>query len=397
MLTRLRDQIPAGAALYGLKSRQGAIRNACNAIVTRRLEQCEWEVIKSLHSSTRASYVRLFFELVTTPSIPMMNLSDQDRPLIEFGRLQRVARPNRGQRPEDALSELKSMRPSMAAVAFGEALVAIRKGRSNRILRAIATSARNRARPIIMATQTVSSDRDYEGLLQLYAKLNESEIDLKTTPSVAAKAEDLARIIRRLTTKERIGALRQMFDKIAPKPSARNVVVTLLNEGGVDDVTAVLLKVGNFRAQIYFQNHLELCLAAKQATIRSDKQMPQEYNTWVRSRNFWSYVSRAERSSLEPHDLLPVRNQSNRPLFIRLLAHAIVGLMRSSDDPLLHTLLRHDFTTIASSAAIRLSELLGDSALGVITTEIDSAISAGNAVTLASAIRRAEESLYIHL
>ena len=44
-----------------------------------------------------------------------------------------------------------------------------------------------------------------------------------------------------------------------------------------------------------------------------------------------------------------------------------------------------------------MAELVGDTALGVISSEIDNAISRGQATTLASAIRSAEDSLYIRL
>jgi hypothetical protein len=44
-----------------------------------------------------------------------------------------------------------------------------------------------------------------------------------------------------------------------------------------------------------------------------------------------------------------------------------------------------------------MSELTGDAALSALSMEVDDAISAGRGHTLASAIRSAEENLYIHL
>ena len=44
-----------------------------------------------------------------------------------------------------------------------------------------------------------------------------------------------------------------------------------------------------------------------------------------------------------------------------------------------------------------MSELIGDVALGTLSMEVDDAISAGRSSNLASAIRAAEESLYMHL
>ncbi len=98
---------------------------------------------------------------------------------------------------------------------------------------------------------------------------------------------------------------------------------------------------------------------------------------------------------MKPDMLLPLANDGNRALFIRLLAHAIVGLVRSSNDNLVRSMLHHEFTTISSAAAIRLSEILGEAALTTISTEVDDAIRGGRSRTLASAIGAAEERLYI--
>jgi hypothetical protein len=163
----------------------------------------------------------------------------------------------------------------------------------------------------------------------------------------------------------------------------------------VDDVTAVLLKIGSFPDPMEYENHMELCLAAKEALLKSSKGIPTKYASWVKSRNFWVYLNRGELSSAEANAVLPLQNQGNRLLFIRLLAHAIVGLARSIEDELLTLLLRHSFRTISGAAAIRMAELVGDRALDLISNDVDESIARGRASILASVIRVAEESLYI--
>jgi hypothetical protein len=187
-----------------------------------------------------------------------------------------------------------------------------------------------------------------------------------------------------------------MFGQIELKPSARDIVVALLANGDVDEVTAVLSKIGSFPREMHYENHMELCLAAKQMLIKSSREIPDIYISWAKSRNFWRYISIQERRSVSRDALLPLENQANRPLFIRLLAHAIVGLVRSSDDTLLRSLLHHSFSSISSAAAARICELIGDPGLTAISMEVDHAISARDGSALASAIRQAEESLYIH-
>jgi hypothetical protein len=250
---------------------------------------------------------------------------------------------------------------------------------------------------MIIAAETAPGDAEFEGLVELYIKLNEAEISSEQTPAASTKAQDLSRVIRRLSTPQRITALRQMFGRIELKSSARDIVIALLINGDVDDVTAVLLKISAFPHEMRYENHMELCLAAKQASLKSSREMPEIYVSWVKSRNFWAYISKKETSSVASDAVLPLKNQGNRPLFIRLLAHAVVGLVRSSEDTLLRSLLHHRFSTISSAAAIRMCELIGDAALNAISIEVDGAISAGRGNSLASAIRSAEESLYIHL
>jgi len=59
--------------------------------------------------------------------------------------------------------------------------------------------------------------------------------------------------------------LREMFTKIELRPSARGIVVSLLEHGDVDDVTAILEKIGSLKEEIHYQNHMELCVAVKQS------------------------------------------------------------------------------------------------------------------------------------
>ena len=397
MLVRLRDQVPGTAALLGMRSRQDAIRNACSEILAIRVEKCEWDIVSTLHGSQRKSYFRLFFELVINASIPTC-IEDHGRSLKEFRCLQLIAKACLDDPAHaSAIKTLRSMRPRVASLLFGEAVRAVRQGRMARLLRAIATSSQKRAQPGIIATGMALRDEEFLALLELYIKLNKAEIDSEKTPSASGKAEELARVIRRLTTVQRIAALRQMFAQIELKPSARNIVVALLTNGDVDDVTATLLKIGRHPEEMYYQNHMELCLAAKQTLVSSSREMPDMYASWQKSPNFWKYMSIKEKRSLPPDTQLPLQNQANRPLFIRLLAHAIVGLVRSSDNDLLRKLLHHEFITISSAAAIRMSELMGDSALTAISMEVDEAITTGRGRGLASAIRRVEERLYLGL
>lgn len=293
------------------------------------------------------------------------------------------------------LTALKSIRPRRAAAFFGSALFAIRKGRSERLIRSIVSASRMRARCVILAAEAVQTDAEFTALAELYVILNQAEIDVGKTPAIAEKAASLARAIRNVASKQRIDALRRMFGRIDLKESARDIVLALLTHGDVDDVTAVLLKIGGVLGEMRYENHVELCLAGKDALLKSSRGIPSEYASWIKSRNFWVYFNRTDIRTAEASAVLPLRNQGNRLLFIRLLAHATLGLVHSIEDELLNLLLRHSFKTVSGAAAIRMAELVGDRALDLISNDVDGAIARGRAGILASAIRAAEESLYL--
>ena len=177
LLSTIGDRVPTAVALLGLRSRQGAIRSACGEILTRRIQAREWDIIEALYGSQRKSYFRLFFELVVDGSIPLLT-EKRTRALTEFWHLQSIMRAPSG-RQDAALIALKSLRPRRVSVFFGEALLAIRKGRFARAIRSIASSSRKGAQSVIMAIEAVQTDAEFDALLQLYVALNQAEIDAK--------------------------------------------------------------------------------------------------------------------------------------------------------------------------------------------------------------------------
>src|SRR5262249_8401625 len=148
MLTRLWREVPATVALLGLRSRQSAIRNACIEILRERVAKREWDIVDALRRSQRKSYSSLFFELACDASIPVPD-HDHRRSLTEFRILQLVAREPPGATTKEVLKNLKSMRPRIAAIRFGEAMDRIRRGHIDQVGRAIAASNLKESLPMI--------------------------------------------------------------------------------------------------------------------------------------------------------------------------------------------------------------------------------------------------------
>jgi hypothetical protein len=92
--------------------------------------------------------------------------------------------------------------------------------------------------------------------------------------------------------------------------------------------------------------------------------------------------------------MLPLGHRDNRVFFIRLVAHAVIGLARSEDMELLRRLAGHSYRAIARTAAVRMSELIGEKALQILGGDIDQAVMSHRSAALSEALRFAERRIY---
>jgi hypothetical protein len=77
-------------------------------------------------------------------------------------------------------------------------------------------------------------------------------------------------------------------------------------------------------------------------------------------------------------------------LYLRLVAHAIIGAAGRGDLDLLKKLALHEFRMIARAAAIRLAQLGEDGGIGMLQSVTADAIEHGRAEAFGLAIRDAE-------
>jgi len=85
-----------------------------------------------------------------------------------------------------------------------------------------------------------------------------------------------------------------------------------------------------------------------------------------------------------------LKHLDNRALYLRLVAHAVVGAAGQNDLDLLEKLAQHDYRMIARAAAVRLAQLGGDDGIKILQSAVKEAIERGNAEAFGIALRDAE-------
>lgn len=95
-----------------------------------------------------------------------------------------------------------------------------------------------------------------------------------------------------------------------------------------------------------------------------------------------------------PDDLLPLANSDNRPLFIRLVAHALVGAATLEDAELLCRLATHGYRMVARAAGLRLVVLAGSDGIGRLQKALVTVDEHEDLNSLLTATRDAELQLY---
>lgn len=177
-------------------------------------------------------------------------------------------------------------------------------------------------------------------------------------------------------------------------PSSRDLVVSLLKYGDLDDVKLVLDRIAESEHRIDFWNHTELGRSVARRMEEISEGIPQFLNDIQSREEFWEYIDPDNRTDKSEDDLLPLKDRENRALYVRLAAYAIIGAARETDQELLIKLTTHSYSLIARTAAVRLVRLMGGETLTVLSAGIDDVIQSGESSSLAQALQAAELELY---
>lgn len=122
-------------------------------------------------------------------------------------------------------------------------------------------------------------------------------------------------------------------------------------------------------------------------------EIPAEIKSVLEKKDFWENPALRDRERTG-EGALPLKNKSNRTLFVGVAAHAAIGAAQKADSDLLCRCVSHPFSLVARAAAIKLIALFGDEGMQAIQSKISDMMDNGNAKTAAMALRDAEIHQY---
>ena len=117
--------------------------------------------------------------------------------------------------------------------------------------------------------------------------------------------------------------------------------------------------------------------------------VPIELLSIYRRKGFWD-GDLSWRSKVAAKDKLPLKYMGNRALYLRLVAHAVIGAARQDNLDILERLAQHNYRMIARAAAARIVQLGGDDGMKMLQSGVTAAIDRGNAEAFGLAVRDAE-------
>lgn len=384
--------VPDKAIIHALWHRRAEVRNAALKVVICQVSQGKWAWIERLHKSQSRALRMAYEELVRNPSVPLPVLHSPKSGVRQFSILKQLGVGNCSAKSANALyASLRRLRPSNRNLTFGNALRTIRGGRIEKLVLAADRFTANDCREAFAAIDGNLTDSQFEFLLQAYVLWN-TERPQKSR-LWASNSNALALSICRTANEDRVRLILGVLDHIALWWSSRPLIAALLRFGGPDELHAVLKKIASADYQVDYWNHTELGSITETRLREVTDHIPTFLLEIYETQEFWTHIDHKGRKDALPGVLLPIRESSNRPLYIRLSAYALLGTTRENDQDLLVRLAGHEYGLIARSAAKSLVRCFGNRALEFLTAQIEESVSRGKAKSIAGALAEAEMQL----
>jgi hypothetical protein len=239
------------------------------------------------------------------------------------------------------------------------------------------------------------SEPDFLAMLDLYVELNQKEASLAGTTNLRLwriyedKASALARGILRIAALRNIEPVRQSFQSITLTPSAQCLAFALAGFGSSTDIIRIVKRVEQADYDISYWFQIEMGLVVERRMRELGGPVPSELIDISRRKGFWE-DPRGRSSKAAGKNDLRLKSLGNYTLYLRLVAHAIVGAAGRDDFDLLKRLALHGYRMIARAAAVRLVQLGEDAGIRMLQSFTTDAIERGRAEAFGLAVRDAE-------
>jgi hypothetical protein len=387
--------VPAALIAYGLRHRRREVREACVAAVALRIRGGQWEWIDRLRGSSSVFLRRGYEALVLRDDVPAPGHDvPMTRALVEFSLLKRLSSARSSSEARRAYDAIRKARVRSHALRFGMALCCLRSGRLAMLLKKVRRATSDEAQTYLAAVSGAMTTADVGRLVSAYTCLNAKEGSRYERPVVSTRAHAVAAAILRCSSDQHLPRIRRAMKAIRLTPSSREIALALLTHGGGADLRLVLDRVGEARDAVDFGNHTELGQALQERMEGLHEGCPRFLTGLAQKAEFWEYFPARERATQARRSLLPIKCVDNRALYVRLVAHGLIGTVRVGQEDDLVALAGHNYRLIASGAAIRLVRLGGDGAFRKLSARVDAVLQEGRAGIFAVALRAAEMEFF---
>jgi energy-coupling factor transporter ATP-binding protein EcfA2 len=391
-------ECPDKALTWALRSKHRSVRAAAFEAVAKKVASGHRKWIADLWKSS-SPFKRTTYEMLSLredlPLLPDRSSPNTRRPFQEFALLQRIARSQSTSQMRAFLKVLREFRPKARTSLFAKGMAMQRIKGMRPILKKLPKLGTTKSAILLSSARGKLGDGDFGALLKAYLHWNEKEaahsevLSRRRRAFYEDKANALAEAMLRVATKRNLGQLRHTFQTITLTPSAQYYAITLLRLGKTRDVLNIIKKVERAPHDIRYWFQIEMGHAIERRMTELGGPIPAALLRIQTKKAFWE-DPRGQRSRFSPRDLLPLARRDNRALYLRIVAHAIIGAAQKENIDLLKKLAQHTYRMIARAAAIRLTRLAEDDGIRMLQSAITEAIDQRNAGSFAVALRDAE-------
>ena len=397
ILSTIPLECPDKILLWALRNRRRTVREAALEAVARKITSGRRRWITVLSKSSSPFYRSAYERLAIRPDLLLFsqNSAQSSREFRQFGLVQEIMPATDGRTSRKSLKELKKSRAKASTLLFARGALIQQRGSLTRIMKRLSKLPVEKITSLLNGVRGKLHDQDFKALLDAYAEWNQREASIaknitrRLRKIYEDKASALSKAILAVATNRDVKRMRDLFPMLILTPSAQYYALALIGVGNSSDIVRIIKRVEEVQYGIRFWFQVEMGLAFEGRMKEMGGPVPSGLLRICQKQGFWE-DERSRRTKMLKKDKLNLRESDNRSLYLRLVAHAVIGTSGHKDLNLLRQLTQHRYRMVAKAAAVRLVELVGDEGIKILQSNVSDAIERRNAEPFGGAIREAE-------
>lgn len=389
---------PDRLLLWALRSKRKRLREAALKAIAEKVATGKHDWIDVLSKSSSAFYRSAYERLAlyeTIPLLPVESLPGTSRALREFWLLQRIARAETPQVRRKASDELRKLRPRTRILFFARAIATYSNSGVASTLKSLRRHDASKVVTVLNSIQPNMAEQDFVSLLDSYSFWNQREAGLSDDTNrrlreiYEGKATAVAETILRVASHGNLDLLRYAFQQIALTPSAQYLTTALIHLGDANDIVAIIKRIEQAKSEVKYWYQIEMGQIVGRRMRDLGGPIPLQILQIAQQDDFWEDPRTLSLKSAHRTER-PLKSLYNRALYIRIVAHALIGASQQGNLDLLKGLSLHSFRLVARAAAIRIAQLGNDAGFKILQSTVTDAISQQHAEAFGLAVRDAE-------